>query len=110
MLENRDLIVPVEHHSRFFAESPVRMAWMRFRDFLATAAGWYLEKTGAPARLREFEFVDPETDETVYLSTTARFAVLSVGARRFYFDRLNGKYDGTSAPACLIPDGFEFRD
>jgi len=67
-------------------------------------AGWCLEKTNAPAKLEEFEFVDPVTDQTVYLSTSKTFSILCVGSRRFYFNRLTGKFDGTSAPSRSVAD------
>jgi hypothetical protein len=90
--------------------SRAMIAWMRCKDACANLVGWYLEKSKAPARLKEFEYVDAETDETVYLFTDKRYSVFCVGSRRFYFDRLTGKFDGTSAPACLISGGIEFRD
>lgn len=92
------------------ADSVLRLGWLRVKDAFLNTVGWCLEKSKAPAKLKEFEFVDPETDETVYLSTSKRFAVLAVGSRRFYFDRVTGKFDGTSAPESLIADGVEFRD
>ena len=73
-------------------------------------SGWCLERFKAPARLRPFEFVDPVTDETVYLYTSERYSVLCIGERRFYFDRVNGNFDGMSAPAGLIPGWVEFGD
>jgi hypothetical protein len=54
-----------------------------------------LEHLHAPARLREFEYVDSVSNETVYLSTGARYSVLHVGSKQFYFDRLTGRFDGT---------------
>jgi len=99
-----------EQPKAVFAESRGEIARLRCRDLFANLAGWCLERVGAPARLREFEFVDPGTDEIVYLSTGKRFSILSIGARRFYFDRISGKYDGTSAPASFVPWRVEFRD
>jgi len=92
------------------AETRGEITRLRWKDLLADMAGWCLERIGAPAKLREFEFVDPDTDEAVYLSTGKRFSVLSIGARRFYFDRISGKFDGTSAPACSVSGRAEFRD
>lgn len=93
-----------------FADSILSLGWLRVKDAFMNGVGWCLEKSKTPAKLREFEFVDPETDETVYLSTSKRYTVLSVGSRRFYFDRVTGRFDGTSAPACLVSGGIEFRD
>lgn len=72
--------------------------------------GWCLEKIKAPAKVGTFEFVDPTTDQTIYLYTSCRYSVLCVGERRFYFDRISGKFDGISAPAGLVPDWVEFSD
>ena len=48
-----------------------------------------------PARLREFEYVDPISDQTVYLSTGARYSVLHIGNLKLFFDRATGRFDGT---------------
>jgi len=82
----------------------------RTKDIFRNIIGWCLERVEAPARLHAFEFVDPVSDETIYLSTSKRYSVLCVGDRRFYFDRISGKFDGISAPAGVIPGGIEFRD
>ena|SRR5579872_1478661 len=70
--------------------------WMTLRDAVRNTAGWSLEKFRSPARLKPFEFVDPETNETTYLYTDRLYSVLCVGQRRFYFDRITGALDGTS--------------
>ena len=59
------------------------------------AIGAGLEKLHAPGMIREFEAVDPTTDETIYLSTGARYSVLHIGAKSFFFDRVTGRFDGT---------------
>jgi hypothetical protein len=46
-------------HNRFVVAS------LRFKDAFADMVGWCLEKLGAPAMLKEFEFVDPESNETI---------------------------------------------
>ena len=79
-------------------------------DSIRNFIGWCLEKVEAPARLNAFEFVDPVSDETIYLSTSKRYSILCVGDRRFYFDRISGKFDGVSAPASPVAGGIEFRD
>jgi hypothetical protein len=83
---------------------------LRFIDIVRNIIGWCLEKIGAPARLNVFEFVDPRSDETVYLYTSQRYSILCVGDRRFYFDRISGKFDGISSPEGSVPGGIEFRD
>ena len=84
--------------------------WLRLKTAARNKIGWCLEKTKTPAKLREFEFVDPESDETIYLYTSPRYSVFCVGERRFYFDRVTGKFDGVSAPASLITNGVELGD
>src|ERR1700690_3787277 len=79
----------------------LQIAWMRLRDAAQNVAGWSLEKLRSPARLKPFEFVDPNTNETVYVYTDRLYSVLCVGQRRFYFDRITGAYDGTSS---ALPD------
>lgn len=109
-LDNCGLISAVPSYPQVFVQSRSKLAWLRLTDILADATGWCLDRIGAPARLKEFEFVDPETDETVYLFTSQRYSVLCVGSQRFYFDRLTGRFDGTSAPACSVAERVEFRD
>jgi len=63
-----------------------------------------------PAMLRPFEYVDPDTDETVYLYTDKRLSVLSIGNRRYYFDRASGKFDGVSTSVVNISGRVELAD
>lgn len=65
------------------------------KGWLRKMAGRILERLHAPARLREFEYIDPITNETVYLSTGTRYSVFCVGSKRYFFDRLTGRFDGT---------------
>jgi hypothetical protein len=60
--------------------------------------GAWLENIHAAARLRAFEYVDADSGETISLSTSKDYSILSVGGRRFYFGRLTGKFDGVSSP------------
>jgi hypothetical protein len=96
--------------NRIAAEGTAELLWLRVKSSIFSKLGWYLEKIEAPAKLREFEFVDPASDETVYLYTSKRYSVFCVGDRRFYFDRITGKFDGVSAPASLVTDGVELGD
>lgn len=68
---------------------------MRAGDAVLFLAGWVLELIHAPARIREFEFVDPVSGETVYLSTGKLYSKLFVNGQTFYFDRVTGRFDGT---------------
>jgi hypothetical protein len=73
-----------------------KLLWLRMKELFVDTVGWGLEKLRAPAVLKEFEFVDPETNETIYLSTGRRYSVLHVRGKRFFFDRITGVFDGTS--------------
>lgn len=85
-------------------------AKLRVKDSLKNIIGWCLEKFGAPAKLKVFEFVDSASNETVYLYTSKGYSVLCIGDRRFYFDRITGNFDGVSTPASSVSGGIEFRD
>jgi hypothetical protein len=96
--------------TELFASSWSGRLWLRARDAVRDSIGWCLERFKAPAKLKPFEFVDPATDETVYMYTSKRYSVLCVGERRFYFDRVNGNFDGVSAPASLVAGRVELGD
>jgi hypothetical protein len=88
-----------------------QIMWLRCKDSLANMIGWCLEKSKAPAVLKEFEFVDPETNETIYLATGHRYTVLHVRGKRFFFHRVSGVLDGTCTSLQeRVPNGFELRD
>lgn len=88
-----------------------RSAVLRVKNWTQDGIGWCLERSKAPAKLELFEFVDPVSDETVYLYTSKRYSVLCVGERRFYFDRITGKFDGVSSPSQLrVADGLKLSD
>jgi hypothetical protein len=57
--------------------------------------GWAMNTAHRPAKIREFEYVDPISDQTVYLSTGARYSVLHIGNLKLFFDRATGGFDGT---------------
>ena len=78
------------------AKGRAQIARHRLKDSLRNLTGWALEWFRVPARLKPFEFVDPITNETVYVYTDRLYSVLCVGQRRFYFDRVTGAFDGTS--------------
>jgi hypothetical protein len=86
----------VNKSSQITVESGTEQLWLRAKSALLNGLGWCLEKSGAPAKLKEFEFVDPETNETIYLSTGTRYLVLHIGNKKFFFDRATGVFDGTS--------------
>ncbi len=65
------------------------------RSRFSELAGRVMEVFHFPARLREFEYVNPISDETIYLSTGPRYSVLRVGKQMLFFDRVTGRFDGT---------------
>ena len=71
--------------------------WLRVKDAALNTIGWAMNRLHSPARLKPFEYVDLDTDETVYLYTDKRLSVLCIGERRYYFDRITGRFDGVSA-------------
>jgi hypothetical protein len=52
------------------------------------------------ATVRPFRYDDPETGQTVALTLSPRYAVLSVGPRSYYFIRETGEFDGVSVSAA----------
>jgi len=94
-----------------FITSRRRLLWQNTVDLLHGLMGRTLEGFHTPAKIREFEYVDQNTNETVYLSTGARYSVLHVGDKQFFFDRLTGRLDGTCTSLELsVADGLELRD
>jgi len=84
---------------------------MKVRSWLRHAMGAAIEWFQLPARIKEFEHVDHETNETVYLSTGARYSVLHVGDKQFFFERTTGRFDGTCTSLQeRIADRLEFCD
>ena len=72
-----------------------QITWLTVKNAALGIAGRTMNLIHSPARLREFEYVDPISDETVYLSTGARYSVLHVGRLQLFFDRATGRFDGT---------------
>lgn len=83
------------HSETLVVTSRAKLLRLRLRDLWRESFGWVLEKLHTPAKIKEFEYVDPITNETVYLSTGARYSVLRIGDRHFFFNRLTGQFDGT---------------
>ena len=51
------------------------------------------------AVIRPFTHVDEVIGETVSITISEQYSVLSIGRRRYYFKRENGAFDGTSIDA-----------
>lgn len=69
--------------------------WENVKRAGLSLIGRTMDATHRPARIREFEYVDPVSDQTVYLSTGSRYSVLHIGNLKLFFDRATGKFDGT---------------
>jgi hypothetical protein len=73
--------------------------------------GRFFERFNVPSIIKEFEYVDPVTNRTVYLSTGQRYSVLHVEGKQFYFDRATGRLDGTGQLLEeRVADRFELLD
>jgi len=72
-----------------------QFSWQTTKNAVFVLAGRAMNLLHSPARLKEFEYVDPISDQTVYLSTGARYSVLHVGGLKLFFDRATGRFDGT---------------
>jgi hypothetical protein len=100
-IESMDTAIGTESR----AASSIVRGWFRY------TWGSALEFFHAPAKIREFEYIDPSTNETVYLATGARYSVLHVGDKRFFFERTTGKFDGTCTSLQeRVADGLELCD
>jgi hypothetical protein len=80
------------------------------KDAVLNAIGRTMNWVHSPAILKPFEYVDSDTDETVYLYTDKRLSVLCVGNRRYYFDRISGRFDGVSADVVNVSGRVELAD
>ncbi len=93
-----------------FAQNPMGGS-RSLRGGFSSLAGWVMEHLHFPARLREFEYVNPISDETIYLSTGPRYSVLHVGKQMLFFDRATGRFDGTcTSLEERVTDGLELLD
>jgi hypothetical protein len=93
------------------ARSSREQWWLRVKDRLFNMVGWSAEKLRTPALLKEFEFVDPETNETVYLATGQRYSVLHIHGKRLFFNRITGAFDGTCTSLQeRVANGIELGD
>ena len=90
-----------------FVQSRIGRWTLRLKDAALNGIGRAMNRVHSPARLKPFEFVDPDTDETIYLYTDKRLSVLCIGNRRYYFDRISGKFDGVSSSVLDVSGRIE---
>ena len=76
-------------------QGPREFSWRIVKNAIEDIVGRTMNLLHSPAKVREFEYVDPISDETVYLSTGARYSVLHMGRLKLFFDRATGRFDGT---------------
>jgi hypothetical protein len=72
-----------------------KISWRIVKGAAQDIIGRTMNLLHSPAKVREFEYVDPISDQTVYLSTGARYSVLHIGRLKLFFDRATGRFDGT---------------
>ena len=72
-----------------------QFSWQTIKNATLNSIGRAMNLLHSPARLREFEYVDPISDQTVHMSTGARYSVLHIGNLKLFFDRATGRLDGT---------------
>ena len=93
-----------------FLQSRRSRVALQVKDAVLNGIGWAMNWVHSPARLKPFEYVDPASDETVYLYTDKRLSVLCIGPRRYYFDRITGQFDGVSASVMDVAGRVELAD
>jgi hypothetical protein len=76
-------------------QGPREFSWRIVKNAIEDIVGRTMNLLHSPAKVREFEYVDPISDQTVYLSTGSRYSVLHIGSLKLLFDRATGRLDGT---------------
>ena len=85
--------------------------WESAKRASLSLIGRAMDAAHRPAKIREFEYVDPISDQTVYLSTGARYSVLHIGNLKLFFDRATGRFDGTCRSLEeRVEDGLKILD
>jgi hypothetical protein len=88
-----------------------QISWLAVKNAVLGIVARTMNLLHSPAKLREFEYVDPISDQTVYLSTGARYSVLHVGNLKLFFDRATGRFDGTCRSLEeRVEDGLKLLD
>ena len=75
--------------------NPVRLWIRRRRNSLTDGLGWLMESLGVPGAIQPFEIYDELTGQHVKVRVSARFTVIQVNGRDYYFYRYTGRFDGT---------------
>jgi hypothetical protein len=56
------------------------------------------QEFGCTAVIRPFTYKDQITGETISVTISPYYSILTVGDREYYFDRNSGAFDGTAVP------------
>lgn len=54
------------------------------------------QEFGCTAIIRPFTHEDEITGQTISITISSRYSILSIGDRQYYFKREDGAFDGTS--------------
>jgi hypothetical protein len=57
------------------------------------------QEFGCTAVIRPFTLQDEVTGQTISVTISQRYSILTVGNRQYYFKRENGAFDGTAIAA-----------
>jgi hypothetical protein len=57
------------------------------------------QEFGCTAIMRPFTYKDGMTGETISVTISPQYSVLTIGDREYYFKRENGAFDGTAIAA-----------
>ena len=93
-----------------FVQFRFRRCFLQIKDVVLDGIGRTMNGFHSPAVMQPFEYVDPVTDETLDLYTNKRLSVLCIGDRRYYFDRITGKFDGVLSSMVEIAGRIELAD
>lgn len=81
--------------SFFRGKSPQSVKWEEVREQILSTIE---EERDGLAVIEPFEYEDMLTEQKVEVRTSPYYSILSIGGRKYYFERETGKFDGTSYP------------
>ena len=94
MNDNDIVALPVDTEPTIIT-NPLRLWIRRRRDSLTDGLGWLMERLGVPGAIQPFEMQDELTGQHIKVTVSARFTVVQVNGRDYYFYRYTGHFDGT---------------
>ena len=69
--------------------------WDIWKTRARESVGRLLCRFGFPGFVQDVSLHDPLTHQEVTISSSPYFTKISINGRDYYFDRLNGRFDGT---------------